>query len=260
MERIHSRFCRGSDPHGVCLHVLQGLILRFLGSWCAIATIYDVIHLISFEGTQLFCGKISQKSTSSDSMSDGSADMESNVSVIGSGRDVVTNLAISCAHSLIFIAHADGHCMRWTFAPSPDACGTIIIENTSELSFVSTSDFCRLGPVHNLHASPYGSFLTMTRSSQPVASLRLPRTIYIQRCNTDTEIFPVTVAVATALFIIPWNGSAALELYSTCQRTQAYWRDSLLAIWTLACQTSLPLEHAFRALQVILLETVLGFI
>jgi hypothetical protein len=238
--------------------VLQGRILRFLGSRCAIATNDDVAHLIVFEGTQLFCGKISKKSTSSDSMSDSSADMESAVSLIGSGRDVVTNLAVSCAHSHIFIALADGHCMRWTFAPSTDACGTIIIENTSDLIFARTSDV-RLGPVHNLHASPYGSFLTMTRSSQPAthnASLRLPRTIYIQRCNTDTVIFPVTVAAATSFFIIPWNGSAALELYATCQRTQMYWRDTLLAIWTLVGQTSIPLEHAFRALQVMFLKTV----
>jgi hypothetical protein len=92
----------------------------------------------------------------------------------------------------------------------------------------------------------------MTRSAQPptyTTFLRLPKAIYIHRCNTDTVIFPVAVAAQTAFFIIPWNGSAALELYQTCSRTNAYWRDSLLAIWSLVCQTSLSLEQSFRGLQ-----------
>lgn len=104
-----------------------------------------------------------------------------------------------------------------------------------------------------MHASPYGSFLTMTRSSQPptyTSSLRLPKAIYIHRCNTDVVVFPIQVAANTAYFIIPWNGCAALELYSTCQRSVSYWRDTLLAIWSLVSQTSLPLEHSFRGLQV----------
>ena len=184
-------------------------------------------------------------------MADGSAEFESFVTPIGSGRDVVTSLAVSCAHSHLFIAIADGHCMRWTFSPSTDACGTIVVENTSDLSFSKTSDF-RMGPIHTMHASPYGSFLTMTRSGQPTAhtaSLRFPKAIFIHRYNTDTVIFPLHVAAATAYFIIPWTGSAALELYTTCQRASIYWRDTLLSLWALVCQTSIPLENSFRAFQ-----------
>jgi hypothetical protein len=123
--------------------------------------------------------------------------------------------------------------------------------------FTKTSDI-RLGHIHSMHASPYGSFLTMTRSAQPptyTSSLRLPKAIYIHRCNTDVIVFPIQVAANTAYFIIPWNGSAALDLYSTCQRSVSYWRDTLLAIWSLVSQTSLPLEHSFRGLQVSLRST-----
>jgi hypothetical protein len=205
-----------------------------------------------FQGTQIFCGKISQKSNAPDCMNQGSAEFESIVSNIGSGRDVITNLSVSSAHSHLFIAMADGQCMRWTFSANADPCGTVSIEASTDLVFTKTSDI-RLGHIHSMHASPYGSFLTMTRSSQPptyTSSLRLPKAIYIHRCNTDIVVFPIQVAANTAYFIIPWNGCAALELYSTCQRSVSYWRDTLLAIWSLVSQTSLPLEHSFRGLQV----------
>jgi hypothetical protein len=185
-------------------------------------------------------------------MNQGSAEFESFVSNIGSGRDVITNLSVSSAHSHLFIAMADGQCMRWTFSANADPCGTVFVESSTDLVFTKTSDI-RLGHIHSMHASPYGSFLTMTRSSQPptyTSSLRLPKAIYIHRCNTDIVVFPIQVAANTAYFIIPWNGCAALELYSTCQRSVSYWRDTLLAIWSLVSQTSLPLEHSFRGLQV----------
>ena len=178
-------------------------------------------------------------------------ELDSSVSPIGSGREVVTCLAVSFAHPHLFIALADGHCMRWSFAASCDASSTITVENTADLVFTKCSDV-RMGHIHSMHASPYGSSLIMTRSAQPpthTTFLRLPKAIYIHRCNTDTVIFPVAVAAQTAFFIIPWNGSAALELYQTCSRTSTYWRDSLLAIWSLICQTSLSLEQSFRGLQ-----------
>ena len=178
-------------------------------------------------------------------------ELDSSVSPIGSGREVVTCLAVSFAHPHLFIALADGHCMRWSFAASCDASSTITVENTADLVFTKCSDV-RMGHIHSMHASPYGSSLIMTRSAQPpthTTFLRLPKAIYIHRCNTDTVIFPVAVAAQTAFFIIPWNGSAALELYQTCSRTSTYWRDSLLAIWSLVCQTSLSLEQSFRGLQ-----------
>ena len=179
-------------------------------------------------------------------MNQGSAEFESFLSNIDAGRDVITN------HSHLFIAMADGQCMRWSFSANADPCGTVCIDGSTDLVFTKTSDV-RLGHIHSMHASPYGSFLTMTRSSQPptyTSSLRLPKAIYIHRCNTDVVVFPIQVAANTAYFIIPWNGCAALELYSTCQRSVSYWRDTLLAIWSLVSQTSLPLEHSFRGLQV----------
>jgi hypothetical protein len=185
-------------------------------------------------------------------MTHGSAEFESFVTNIGTGRDVITSLCVSTAHSHLFIALADGQCMRWTFAASPDPSATVFVETSTDLVFTKTSDI-RLGHIHSMHASPYGSYLTMTRSSQPptyTSSLRLPKAIYIHRCNTDVIVFPIQVAANTAYFIIPWNGSAALDLYSTCQRSVSYWRDTLLAIWSLVSQTSLPLEHSFRGLQV----------
>ena len=182
--------------------------------------------------------------------------MECIVTPIGSGREVVTSLAVSIAHSHIFIALADGHCMRWTFSASSDSAATIVIDNTADLSLHKASD-ARMGPIHAMHASPYGSYLTMTRSSQPIGSgytplLRLARAVYIHRCSTDTVIFPVAVAAATSYFIIPWNGEAALELYSTCQRAPSFWRDTLSAIWSLVSNTTLPLENSFRGLQAML--------
>jgi hypothetical protein len=203
-------------------------------------------------GTQLYCGRISQKSNPPDSMTHGSAEFESVVTNIGTGRDVITSLSVSTAHSHLFIALADGQCMRWTFAASPDPTATVVVETSTDLVFTKTSDI-RLGHIHSMHASPYGSYLTMTRSAQPptyTSSLRLPKAIYIHRCNTDVIVFPIQVAANTAYFIIPWNGSAALDLYSTCQRSVSYWRDTLLAIWSLVGQTSLPLEHSFRGLQI----------
>jgi hypothetical protein len=214
------------------------------------------VFLIVFQGTQIFCGKIYHKYSANDAAGQDSAEFECVVTPIGSGREVVTSLAVSCAHTHIFIALADGHCMRWSFSASPDPTSTIVIDNTSDLVFPKTSDV-RMGPVHSMHASPYGSYLTMTRSSQsPGANytplLRLARAIYVHRCSTDTVIFPVAVAAATSYFIIPWNGAAALELYSTCQRASSYWKETLVAIWLLVSQTSLPLENAFRGLQAIL--------
>jgi hypothetical protein len=205
----------------------------------------------SAAGIQIFCARISRKIEGMDS-ADRAVDFESSVMLIGSGRDIISSLAVSQSHPHLFIALVDGHCMRWSFACSPEATGTVVVESTSDLVFPKTGDV-RLGSIHSMHASPYGSFLTLTRSSQPPVysqSLRLPRAIYIQRCNTDAVIFPLTVAASIACFISPWNGCAALELYSTCQRTHAYWKDSLLAIWSLVCHTDLSLSHSFRALQV----------
>jgi hypothetical protein len=201
----------------------------------------------------MFCGKIYRKDGPSHCVGQASytsAEMECVVTPIGSGREVVTSMAVSCAHPHLFIALADGHCMRWTFSPSPDPSSTIIVESTSDLIFPKTSD-ARMGPIHTMHASPYGSYLTMTRSSQSSAtqSLRFSRSIYLQRCNTDTVIFPLAVAASTAYFVIPWNGAAALELYATCQRSSSYWKDVLSSIWLLVCDTSLLLENAFRGLQ-----------
>jgi hypothetical protein len=184
-------------------------------------------------------------------MSNDSAEFDCHTAVIGGGRDVITSLTVSRAHAHLFIALADGHCMRWSFARSPDSSGTVTIESTADLTFTKSSDV-RLGSIHSMHSSPYGSYLTMTRSSHPsslTSALRLPKAVYIHRCNTDTVIFPHAVAAATSFFIIPWTGAAALELYTTCQRTHIYWRDTLLAIWTIVCQTNLPLDHSFRALQ-----------
>jgi len=210
-------------------------------------------------------------------MGEASADLEVAVSPLGSGRDVVTCLAVSCAHPHLFIALADGHCMRWTFSPSCDAGGTVIVDSTSDITFTKSSDV-RMGHIHSMHVTPYGSSLTMTRSALPpthTPSLRMPRAIYIHRCSTDVVLFPVSIAAHTAFCTIPWNGAAALELcapptiistpilcfkcnracrHGTCSRTHSYWRDSLLSIWSLVCQTSLPLEHAFKGLQAYLLS------
>jgi hypothetical protein len=156
-------------------------------------------------------------------MSNDSAEFDCYTTPLGGGRDVITSLTVSRAHSHLFIALADGHCMRWTFACSLDPTGSVTIENTADLTFTKSSDV-RLGSIHSMHSSPYGSYLTMTRSSQPAAltsSLRLPKAVYIHRCNTDTVIFPHAVAAATSFFIIPWTGSAALELYVPLPLTTA---------------------------------------
>lgn len=269
VELFHVGDAYWHRSHCISMHVPQRIVLCVLGSryhvcsllvpmipglgrcWNCVYSLSS-FSLVALEGTQIFCGKIYQRPSSSDSMGQSAADLDCVVTPIGTGRDVVTNLAVSCAHSHLFIALADGHCMRWSFSASSDPTCTVVIEHTSDLVFQKTSDV-RLGPIHSMHASPYGSFLTMTRSSQNTGfpqSLRMSKAVYIQRCNTDTVVFPVSVAAATACFIIPWNGAAALELYSTCQRTPKYWSDTLHAIWSLVCQTTLPLENAFRALQV----------
>jgi len=213
-------------------------------------------------------------------MGEASADLDvavSRLSPLGSGRDVVTCLAVSCAHSHLFIALADGHCMRWTFSPSCDAGGTVIVDSTSDITFTKSSDV-RMGHIHSMHVTPYGSSLTVTRSALPpthTPSLRMPRSICIHRCSIDVVLVPMTIVAHTAFCIIPWNGAAALELcapptiistpilcfkcnhacrHGTCSRTHSYWRDSLLSMWSLVCQKSLSLEHAFKGLQAYLLS------